>query len=116
MGITYVDGVVSNNNKQEKIKFLVDSGSTYSMLPKSVWEKLGLKSERETELILADGTVITRGISECYIVLPEGKGHTPVILGESDEDEPLLGAITLEEMGFILDPLKREIRPLKVHL
>jgi hypothetical protein len=33
-----------------------------------------------------------------------------VVLGES-EDENLLGVVTLEIFGLVLDPLKRELRP-----
>ncbi|HWQ16835.1 MAG: hypothetical protein QXX84_02220 [Sulfolobales archaeon] len=39
-----------------------------------------------------------------------GERHTPVILGEGD-DENLLGTVILEIFGLTLDPLKREIRP-----
>lgn len=38
-----------------------------------------------------------------------------MILGGS-EDENLLGTVTLEIFGLILDPLKREIRPARLIL
>jgi hypothetical protein len=60
--------------------------------------------------MLADGTHVERGVSECYIRIPQGEGHTPVILGQPG-DLALLGVITLEEMGFVLDPFSRAIRP-----
>jgi len=41
-----------------------------------------------------------------------GKRHTLVVLGES-EDENLLGTVTLEIFGLILDPFKRELRPIR---
>ena len=31
-------------------------------------------------------------------------------------DKPLLGALTLEILGLILDPFKRELRPMKLRL
>jgi hypothetical protein len=34
------------------------------------------------------------------------------VLGES-EDENLLGMVTLEIFGLILDPFKRELRPIR---
>ncbi len=37
--------------------------------------------------------------------------HTPVVLGEA-EDENLLGIVTLN-FGLILDPFKRELRPIR---
>ena len=36
------------------------------------------------------------------------KASSPVIFGE-EGDEALLGAVTLETLGFLLDPLKRRI-------
>ena len=36
-------------------------------------------------------------------------------LGEPG-DEPLLGVITLENLGLVLDPFKRELRPMKLRL
>ena len=38
--------------------------------------------------MLTDGTVIKRKISECYISIPQGEGHTPVVLGEADDHAP----------------------------
>ena len=115
MGIIYVKGIASNRDIAVEIDFLVDSGATYSMLPKYAWEKMGLKPKRNIEFILADGTKIKRDISECHIELLGLEGHTPVILGENEE-EALLGSVTLEELGFVLDPFKREIRPAKIML
>ncbi len=47
------------------MRFLVDSGAIYSVLPEEVWRALGLKPERTVEFTLADGTSIERGVSEC---------------------------------------------------
>ena len=117
MGLVYARGSVSNNGSKEfDLEFLVDSGATYSLIRKEIWEKLKLAPKREVEFILADGTKISRKVSECYIRFPFGDGHTPVILGEPGDDENLLGAVTLEILGLILDPLKREIRPAKMLL
>jgi len=113
MGLVYVDGVVKHGEKSVKVRFLVDSGATYTVLNKSIWEELGLKPIGEMEFILADGTIIKRAISEAFLELPGyGERHTPVVLGES-EDENLLGIVTLEIFGLILDPFKRELRPIR---
>jgi hypothetical protein len=46
----------------------------------------------------------------------KGKGgYSKVIFGEKD-DGVLLGALTLEALGLMLDPLKRELRPLPMLL
>ena len=115
MGLVYVEGTVKNERGQgEKVRFLVDSGATYTVLKKEVWERLGLKEISRVTLILADGTTIERGVSEAIIELPPyGERHSPVILGES-EDENVLGVVTLEIFGLVLDPLKREIRQARI--
>ncbi|WP_069806663.1 aspartyl protease family protein [Vulcanisaeta thermophila] len=114
MGLVYIDATVKNEGKEVPVKLLVDSGSTYTVLKKEIWEYLGLKPMGEVKLILADGTVIRRKTSEAVIELKGyGERHSPVILGES-EDENLLGTVTLEIFGLILDPLRREIRPARL--
>jgi len=95
LGITYITGRVRGPLGEEEVRFLVDSGATYTVLPEDVWKRIGLKPLREHEFVLADGTVVRRKVSECYIVLPQGEAHTPVVLGEAD-DQALLGVVTLE--------------------
>ena len=47
--------------------------------------------------------------------LVEGEGHTPVILGEPG-DEGLLGVVTLEILGLVLNPFNRTLQPLRAML
>jgi len=109
MGLTYICGEVTGKKKKSaKVKFLVDSGAMYTLLPDSVWHALGLKPKRSMTFTLADGTTVERNVSECYIRLPQGEGHTPVILGEPG-DEALLGVVTLEILGLMLNPFKRTL-------
>jgi len=113
MGLIFIEGIVKHSERKVRVRFLVDSGATYTVLKKQVWEYLGLKPLGEMEFILADGTSIKRKISEALIELPGyGERHSPVVLGES-EDENLLGTVTLEIFGLILDPFKRELRPIR---
>ncbi|MEW6417597.1 MAG: aspartyl protease family protein [Nitrospirota bacterium] len=115
MGITYITGEVEGPTGKRTVDFLIDSGATYSLLPLSVWQTIGLKPKRTLEFRLADGTSIKREVSECYIVLPQGEGHTPVILGE-ESDEALLGVVTLEILGLVFNPFSRTLQPMKMLL
>jgi len=113
LGLVYVAGIVKHRGKEVRVNFLVDSGATYTVLTERVWRELGLEPIGEMEFILVDGTIIRRRISEALLELPGyGERHTPVVLGES-EDENLLGIVTLEIFGLILDPFKRELRPIR---
>jgi hypothetical protein len=60
--------------------------------------------------------MIDRDVSECHIALPQGEGHTPVILGEAGDDHALLGVVTLEILGFILNPFSRVLQPARLVL
>ena len=111
MGITYIEGTVSGpSGPGEHIRFLVDSGASYTLLPEATWRALQLEPQRSMAFSLADGTIVERKISECLIELAAGKCHTPVVLGEAGDDQPLLGVVTLEEPGLVFDPFRRELR------
>ena len=116
MGLTYVDATVTGpTGKSERLELLVDSGASYSLLPTKVWKALKLKPMEKQTFTLADGTHLDRRISECRIALNGIERHSPVILGDPG-DEPLLGVLTLEILGLVLDPFKRELRPMKLRL
>lgn len=116
MGLTYVKGTVGKTKRKQKtLEFLVDSGAKYTLLPEWVWRELRLKPQREMKFVLADGTQIERGISECFISLPQGEAHTPAILGENG-DEALLGVVTLEILGLMLNPFQRTLEPMRMTL
>ncbi|MBI5206892.1 MAG: retroviral-like aspartic protease family protein [Candidatus Firestonebacteria bacterium] len=116
MGITYIEGLVrGREGKQESVKFLVDSGATYSLLPKTVWQAIGLLPKRKLSFTLADGSKIERAISEAFISFPQGEAHTPVILGE-ESDEALLGVVTLEILGLVFNPFTRTLHPMHMLL
>ena len=116
MGLTYVNGVVTGpTGLSRTVEFLVDSGAKYSLLSLDDWRAIDLAPRRRVTFVLADGTHIERDVSECYIKLPQGEGHTPVILGEGG-DEALLGVVTLEILGFILHPFNRTLQPARMLL
>ncbi len=115
MGITYITGIVKGPKGEAEVRFLIDSGATYSLLPEETCKKIGLEPKRYMDFTLADGTIIRRGVSECYLILKEGEGHTPVILGEED-DEALLGVVTLEILGLVFNPFKRTLKPMRAVL
>jgi len=116
MGVTYIEGTVTGpTGKQETVKFLVDSGAKYSLLPQKVWEAIELQPKRKLSFVLADGTTVERSVSEAHIALPQGEAHTPVVLGEKN-DEALLGVVTLEILGLVLNPFDRTLHPMRMTL
>jgi len=111
MGITVLKVKVANPSHPEKgqdIEFMVDSGAVYSVVDKKTLENLGIKPITEKEFTLANGQTIKRRMGGAVYIYGEEKGHAPVIFGERG-DSNLLGAVTLEALGLILDPLKRRL-------
>lgn len=116
MGITEIEGTVTGpGGKRVAVIFLVDSGATFTVLPQKVWREIELVPADAITLCLADGTHIERKMSECWIEIPQGARSTPVILGENG-DQALLGAVTLEELRLVLNPLTRQLQPVRAML
>jgi clan AA aspartic protease len=118
MGLTYIEMRVANPahpRRAARLKFLVDSGALYSVVPASVLRRLGIKPGKTRTFFLADGTEIKRAIGQALFRLNGDEGASPVIFGE-EGDSVLLGSVSLEALGFVLDPLKRELRPLPMIL
>lgn len=118
MGLTHIQTSIANPAKprrRARLKFLVDSGAMYSVVPAPVLQRLGIKPGKTKTFILADGTEIKRSLGEARFRINGQEGTSPVIFGE-EGDSILLGSISLEVLGFILDPFKRELRPLPMML
>ena len=118
MGLTYLEIEVGNPadpDTTERVQFLIDSGAVYSVVPTPMLERLGIRPLSEQQFRLANGTTMTRKKGIALFRYEERVGGSDVIFGE-EGDSNLLGATTLESLGLILDPLKRELRPLPMVL
>ena len=98
-----------------EVEFLVDSGAVYSLVPAPILRKLGLRPYRTETFTLADGTKVRRKVGDAYFEINGNRGPAPVIFGEKG-DEPLLGVTTLESLGLVLDPFKRQLLPMRLLL
>lgn len=118
MGLTHVELIVANPGnprKAAKLTFSVDSGPVYSVVPKTVLRGLSVKPHSKRTFTLADGSQITRQVGDLTFKLDGHQGASPVIFGE-EGDSTLLGTVSLEALGFILDPIRRELRSLPMVL
>ena len=118
MGLTVVRIEVGNPaapDRMEPVDFLVDSGVVYSVVSRAVLEGLNIKPLAEQEFRLANGDRIRRSKGVAAFRYADRIGGADVIFGE-EGDSTLLGALTLESLGFALDPLRRELKPLPMIL
>jgi len=99
----------SRPKRRERVRFLVDSGAIYSLAPAPVLRRLGIRPLRRDEFELADGSKMRRSVGLALFQIGNRLGGSEVSFG-SPRDEPLLGAATLEALGFELDPVRRRLR------
>lgn len=118
MGLTHVRARIANPARPRKtatLRLLVDSGAIYSVVPKSVLRRLSIRPHSRRTFTLADGTELTRQVGDAVFVIDGHRGASPVIFGERG-DSALVGTVSLEALGFVLDPIRRVLRPLPMIL
>ena len=118
MGLTHIRAAIANPARPTRtaaIEFLVDSGALYSVVPAAILRRLGIRPHSSRAFILADDTEITRRIGDATFVLDDQRAASPVIFGEAG-DMALLGTVSLESLGLMLDPMKRVLRPMPMIL
>lgn len=97
--------------RREAVEFLIDSGAVYSFVPRPVLERLGIQPHGRQRFRLADGSTIERDRGDALFFYQGQRGAAPVIFGEPG-DASLLGAVSLESLGFVLDAIRRDLVPL----
>jgi clan AA aspartic protease len=118
MGLTDVRAIVRNpadHSKSQELRFLVDSGAIYSVVPRNVLLALGIQPDDVESFSLADMTPIRREIGEAAFTFQGRTRSSPVMFGE-DGDAILLGVMTLESLGLMLDPVKQEVRKMQLRV
>ena len=114
MGIFRVDIKVGNPNGGELklLDAMVDTGATDAMIPASVLVGLGVKAKDEPETFeLADNSTMDFPVGTARLIVEGRDRDCPVIFGP--EGQALLGATSLEILGFGVDPIGQELIPLR---
>jgi len=118
MGITTIDAMVFNPAdplRVAEVKFTVDSGAGYSLVAATVLHQLGIEPRSMKRFYLANGDGVERQMGIAGFEYLGEVTHAPVIFGE-EGDAALMGATTLEGFGFVLDPFRRELRPMSMRI
>src|SRR5881628_4207238 len=92
----------------EPIAALVDTGATYTWIPRDVLKQLGVGPEEEWPFVLADGREVRYPMAWIRIRLGERVQPTIAVFGEP-RSEPILGVVTLEEFRLAADPVNRRL-------
>lgn len=111
-----VRGGIANpldHNVRDELEFIVDTGAIYTVIPRSVAERLQLKEVDKRRFKTASGEVVEYPVSEAYITI-EGKGVTFLVAMANEKTPILLGVTTLELLGLQVDPVTRKLTPLEL--
>ena len=94
----------------EELEVEVDTGSTFTAVPRELLQRLGVPVTRTAQAYMADGRSAPVDIGTVFIKLEGQEFHTQVIF--ADEGEPsLLGVVSLEEALLAVDPVAGRLVP-----
>jgi len=101
-----------DGSRSKELKAWVDTGAAYTWIPRAVLEDLGISPTFRRP---ANGTEIERDCTQASVEVDGSQLITVCVFGD-EGSEPLLGAVTLEEMGLGVDPLNQRLVPVTLLL
>lgn len=113
MGTFRIDVTVSNLADRERsvtLPLAVDTGATYTTLPREVADTLGLEPLDTRRIRLADGREELWPVTSILVRI-DGQECPSIALIGPRGGPALLGAVTLEEMALGVDPSAMRLIP-----
>ena len=105
----------ADRQRFESVAAWVDTGASYTLIPRSIMENLGHSPTHRLPFRLADGSVVELGLSQVTVRIGQETRVVSCVFGE-EESEPLLGATALEEFGLGVDPVNHTLVPVVLNL
>ncbi len=102
--------IATSGDARESVEALVDTGATFTSVPASLLERLGVQAEGVVRLELANGQIEERPIGPVKVELDGRQRTVSCVFGESGEP-PVMGATTLEVFLLSVDPVGRKLVP-----
>ena len=96
----------------EALSALVDTGSTYTVVPRQLLEQLGVAPHTRDNFRLADGRIIEQDIGRTWVRVDGREEITLVVFG-GEGSSSLLGAYTLEGFRLAADPVRKRLIPVE---
>jgi len=110
MGHSWVEIEISDleRKKSAKVKALVDTGVSLTVLPERIAEELGIHATSEEKVSTGAGEIkVKRG--RAWLKLKGKEDAFPVWISDFI-DKVLLGVVVLESFGFDVDPATGTLR------
>jgi len=100
--------LIAASGASETLDALVDTGSTFTTVPRPVLERLGVVPHRTVRLRLANGQVDERRLGRVMAELDGMQEEILCAFGGPD-DLPTIGAHTLEAFLLGADPVEKRL-------
>ena len=93
----------------ESVEALVDTGSTYTWIPRDVLDRLGVAPEEDWPFELADGREVQYPVAWTPIRLGTGRARPSAVVFGQPGSQPILGVVTLEVFRLAADPVNHRL-------
>lgn len=104
--------LIAASGDTETLDALVDTGASFTTIPASVLERLGVRPHRSVRRRLADGRTVEWRLGWVTAELDGVRENILCAFGDPDTP-PLIGAHTLEAFLLAVDPLEHRLVPLE---
>lgn len=118
MGTFRVEVTVKNlrdAGRSQTLSALVDTGATYTTLPRDITNSLGCQPIGTRRVLLANGNEEEWPVTAVLLTLAGQEGPTFCPIGPNG-GPALLGAVTLEELALGVDPVAKRLIPVRSYL
>jgi clan AA aspartic protease len=119
VGITFTKARLANPRRPDlpevDVELLVDTGALYSVVPASILDALGVMRLGRQDFTLADGSHVAYDVGEATFTVGS-RTRTSQVVFAPEGVTPLLGAFTLESLGLMVNPVTRELLPMRLFL
>jgi clan AA aspartic protease len=109
VGLAQQGSIPSDNIRKMNVNALVDTGAIMLTINDAIADQLGLMIHDSAEVELADGTHIKRNLVGPVTIRFKNRSTICSAIVLPGASEVLLGAIPLEGMDVIIDPLSQQL-------
>ena len=98
------------NGRTISLRLLVDTGSTYTCIPREIAKSLGVRAAGRVHLELANGRSASRSIGDVEIEILGRRAPRRIVFGRSG-DTSQIGVDTLQGLLLDVEPRRHRLRP-----
>ena len=112
MGLFRVRGRLTGpTGRSEEVDLLVDTGTTFLVVSRSLADRLGFETRRHEPVLIAGGPRTSWPVAEVRVAIDGKDVTTPCFI--APEGPALLGAVALESLLLAVDPVAKRLVPVE---